>query len=352
MPATNLTQRLAELQAQIAPDTAWMLCKPEDVHYYTGFDCLLPTEREAFVVVTSQTTTLIHAAFSPIRGVPDFITKLPGTFASHLPQHLKTIHERTPFSTVKVDFEHISHSEFSRMQKNSPYTFSELNTDKIADQRMRKDGHELECIQKAREITTQLLEWIPSQFVEGVTEREVARRLYEKMIALGADSTPAFPFIVAFGAHSALPHHQPTEQTLKANTPVLIDIGARYQRYCSDMTRTFWFGDTPNPEFTEVETIVHAAYAAAEKVAQTVANGSSVTARDIDTAARSVIAAAGFGEYFTHTTGHGLGLEIHEGPSLSWRNENTVHPTMSITIEPGIYLPEKFGYRYENTVLL
>jgi len=114
------------------------------------------------------------------------------------------------------------------------------------------------------------------------------------------------------------------------------------------MTRTFWFGPNPDSTFTEIKDVVHAAYTAAEAIA----SDQPVTAREVDEAAREVIKKAGYGDEFIHTTGHGLGLEIHEQPSLNWRNTEKIQPNMAITIEPGIYLPGKFGYRYENTLII
>ena len=119
------------------------------------------------------------------------------------------------------------------------------------------------------------------------------------------------------------------------------------------MTRSFWFGDSPDSTFTRIESVVMQAYAAAEKaVMEFIEAGTATTAKDVDDIARAVITDAKYEEYFIHTTGHGLGLDIHEPPSLSWRNPQPLQPNMALTIEPGIYLPEVFGFRHENTLLL
>lgn len=348
MNSTNTEQRITRIQEHIPDNTAWLLSQPEDIHYYTGFDCLVSSEREAFLILTNQNAYLIHATFSPTDAVGSLITTRAGAFANQLPAHLQEIQSQSPFSILRIDFAHLLHSEFLAITESARFSTEALDRSLIAHQRSQKDSYERATITKAIAITTELLEWIPSQFVEGTTEHELTQKLYQKMLTLGADITPAFPFIVAFGEHSALPHHQPTTKKLQPNMPILVDIGARVDRYCSDMTRTFWFGPEPDATFSKIETIVKEAYKAAEKVAFT----PQTTAQAIDTAAREYISKAGYGDQFIHTTGHGLGLEIHEQPSISWKNMQEILPNMVVTIEPGIYLPGKFGYRHENTVII
>lgn len=348
MNSTNTEQRIIHIQEHIPDNTAWLLSQPEDIHYYTGFDCLVSTEREAFLILTNQKAHLIHATFSPTDAVGDHITTRAGAFAHQLPAHLQEIQTESPFSTLRIDFHHLLHSEYLAISQSASFTIEALDRSLVAQQRARKDSFEQSAITKAITITTELLKWIPSEFRVGVTETELTQKLYQKMLTLGGDITPAFPFIVAFGEHSAQPHHQPTTKKLEQNMPVLVDIGARADRYCSDMTRTFWFGSKPSEDFVKIEKTVKKAYTAAKRVAFK----PQVTAQAIDTAAREVITKAGYGDQFIHTTGHGLGLEIHEQPSISWKNAQEVLPHMVITIEPGIYLPGKFGYRFENTLII
>ena len=133
--------------------------------------------------------------------------------------------------------------------------------------------------------------------------------------------------------------------------PILIDLGATVNGYHGDMSRTVWFGKKPSPEFLKVEEVVKAAYQEAVSALKN-RQGQQILAKDLDQAARGVITQAGYGKNFIHTTGHGLGLDIHENLSLNWNNEQPILPQMVITIEPGIYLEGKFGYRYENMVVV
>lgn len=353
MNQTNFSQRSSRLQEHIPHDAAWLLSRPEDIKYYSGFDCLVSTEREAFLVMTSTQVLLIHAAFSPTTTVFPQVKKREGAFITQLKGHLHSLHETSPFTTLAIDSENMHQSEYAYLEKDATYTLANFSRSEINTQRSQKDNSELSSIQKAIEITTQLHEWARSNCAVGMTEKELTRQLYARMIELGGDITPAFPFIVAFGPHTALPHHQPTTLSLTENTPVLIDIGARFNHYCADMTRSFWFGDSPDSTFTRIESVVMQAYAAAEKaVMEFIEAGTATTAKDVDDIARAVITDAKYEEYFIHTTGHGLGLDIHEPPSLSWRNPQPLQPNMALTIEPGIYLPEVFGFRHENTLLL
>jgi len=183
----------------------------------------------------------------------------------------------------------------------------------------------------------------------------------------------AFPTIVAFGKNGAMPHYQPQNIKLKPETPILIDFGVNFENYYSDMSRTIWFGKQPSAKFLKAEKAVKKAHQQvlaklttanldlknkktdlknSEENTTKSTTKIELTAKDLDQAARGEIAQRGFADQFIHTTGHGLGLEIHEPPSLSWQDHTPIKPNMVFTIEPGIYFPGEFGYRHEDTVLM
>jgi Xaa-Pro aminopeptidase len=178
---------------------------------------------------------------------------------------------------------------------------------------------------------------------EGMTEREVADVIRKYYKDHGAQ--PEFT-IVCFGANGAFPHHHTGETTLKAGDAVLVDTGCRLNGYPSDMTRVGYFGGKPDG-YDEVhatlERAVQAAIAAAKPGAK---------AKDVDKAARDVITAAGYGEFFLHRTGHGLGIDVHEGPYITATSETVLEPGMVFSIEPGIYLAGRFGLRLEEIVIV
>lgn len=178
----------------------------------------------------------------------------------------------------------------------------------------------------------------------GITEREIAQVIQDHYKANGAK--PEFT-IVAFGGNAAFPHHHSGERELEEGMGVLIDTGCRLDGYPSDMTRCGWYGRTMEPEFAEVAGVLEQAVLAALSVARPGAK-----AKDVDAAARGVIVAAGYGEYFVHRTGHGLGIDVHEPPYITATSTSVLEEGNVFSIEPGIYLPGRFGIRLEDIVIL
>jgi Xaa-Pro aminopeptidase len=180
----------------------------------------------------------------------------------------------------------------------------------------------------------------------GLTEREVARMI-ELYLIEHADG-PSFPSIVASGPNSAIPHAVPSDRRLQPGEPVKIDIGARAGGYCSDMTRTISLGAPADARLPEIHAIVLDAQLTAEREVRP-----GMTGREADALARDVISRAGFHDAFLHGLGHGIGLEVHERPSLSLsRGDNSLEAGMVFSIEPGIYLPGWGGVRIEDLVVL
>ena len=182
----------------------------------------------------------------------------------------------------------------------------------------------------------------------GRTEREVARELEERMVAHGA-SGPAFETIVAAGGHSAIPHHRPTDAPLAAGDLVAMDFGALVDGYHSDMTRTVLVGPASAVADwqRELYALVDAAAAAGRAALRP-----GVGTREVDAAARDVITAAGHGEHFVHPVGHGVGLVIHEAPAMGATATATLAEGMTVTVEPGVYLPGRGGVRIEDTLVV
>ena len=165
------------------------------------------------------------------------------------------------------------------------------------------------------------------------------------MAALGAEDT-AFDTIVAFGKNSAVPHHETGEAALVKNQVVLIDTGAKVNGYCSDITRTAFFGE-PDDEFLNVyDAVLNANLKAESEIC------AGITSKAADKIARDKLKSRGYGEYFTHSLGHGVGLEIHEKPYLSPRSDETLSENAVFTVEPGVYIEGKFGIRIEDTCLM
>jgi Xaa-Pro aminopeptidase len=207
-----------------------------------------------------------------------------------------------------------------------------------------KDEVELAAIATASALADEVWTWSLERGLGGRSEREVARAAEARIREL--DAEPSFPTIVAAGSNGALPHAEPGERKIGNGELVVFDMGAKLEGYCSDGTRTFAVGE-PGEEARAVYETVRAAQAAA---LDAVAAG--VGGEGLDQVARELIAAAGHGDRFGHGLGHGVGLEVHEGPRVSPRSEDLLASGEVVTIEPGVYLPGKLGVRIEDLVVV
>jgi Xaa-Pro dipeptidase len=206
--------------------------------------------------------------------------------------------------------------------------------------RIVKSPEEVSLIREAIAATEASIAATFAQLAVGMTERDVATLLSREMASRGSPGGG----LVQFGPSSALPHGGPSAGALQRETVVLIDAGSRVQGYTSDITRTNWFGDAPSDEFKKVFNTVHDAQTAAIENAKPF----TTMCQDVDRAARKVITDAGYGQYFTHRLGHGMGMDGHEVPYMVEGNETRLEPGMVFTDEPGIYQLNKFGVRIED----
>ncbi len=216
----------------------------------------------------------------------------------------------------------------------------------IANLRIRKDEYEISAMRKAVIIAQNALKATLPLATINMTERELASELVLQLFKAGSDPhMPFFP-IVSSGPNSANPHASPSDRQLIPGDLLVIDWGASYQGYCSDITRTFAIGE-PGQEEARIARIVLNANRAAREAAHP-----GIKANQIDLAARNVIDQAGYGIFFIHRTGHGLGMEGHEPPYIRSDSEDILVPGMTFTIEPGIYLPERNGVRIEDNIVI
>lgn len=250
------------------------------------------------------------------------------------------------FRTIGVESCYLSHHNFLRWQEKISGRLL-LCESLIERLRLRKDNFEIELIQKAIAILANIIKKIPDLLRNaiGMSEREVCLEIEYLIKKEGAERL-AFELIIASAERSAMPHAVPTERKIKGGEIVLIDMGAVYEGYHSDVTRIFGLGE----KMGQVEHILSILQSAQRAAIKHIKPG--ISAKDIDACARNVIEQAGYGAYFGHGTGHGVGIEIHEGPWISPASENTVEEGMVFTIEPGIYLPNQFGLRLEDMVVV
>lgn len=238
---------------------------------------------------------------------------------------------------------HLSWEQAARMQAwELPLEWIPV-ADLVETLRSVKEPAEVEVLEKAFEISGRALEAILEEVCPGVSELEVAGLLEYEMRCQGSEGI-AFETIVASGPRTSLPHGTPSQRRIRKGEYVLIDFGARFRGYCSDMTRIHTPPGAALPDFYPV------VEDARQKALEVVRPG--VLSSEIDAAARQVIARAGYGEYFRHSTGHGLGIEVHELPVISPRHPTPIQEGMVFTIEPAIYLPRRAGIRLEDALVV
>ena len=216
--------------------------------------------------------------------------------------------------------------------------------DKIETMRMLKDESEINTIKKASRISEQAFRHILPLVKPGAIERDIALEFDYQVRKNGGEGV-SFPTIVASGPSAALPHARTSSRKLKNGDTVVIDFGAIYNHYCSDTTRTLILGD--NPKAYKIYKIVQSAQKTAIKAIKI-----GIPLSKLDAVARNIIRKAGYGEYFGHSLGHGVGLNVHEAPRVSKKSKDKVIPGMVFTIEPAIYLPNLGGVRIEDMVLV
>lgn len=252
-----------------------------------------------------------------------------------------------PYRLKRVGFDpgHMTVGEHSDLSKAVRPTKLVKAPGLISGMRQCKSAGEVDGIRASLRIAEQAFKKLKRWIKPGRTEQEMAARLEYEMRMLGAQGV-AFPTICAVGANAALPHYEPGDVALKENGFVLFDWGAQYNWYTSDLTRVLWFGSIPRP-IAKIFDIVREAH---DRAIEAVRPG--VTSESVDRVARNVITKAGYGKAFNHATGHGMGLNVHEGPRVGKGTKTILEPGMVITIEPGIYLPGKGGVRIEDDVLV
>jgi len=314
------------------------------IRYFTSFsgsNAAMAIGAEAFVLVTDgRYRDQVHSevALAGLEGVIEIRIDrdLMGALAATLPQS----HEGP---SVAVD-SRLGYADTQRLHAlgRTPCA-SPID---LGDLRQVKDAVEIEMLTQACSITARGLSVISESIRVGETEQSIARRLEYTFAELGAQDR-AFPTIVATGPNSAVPHHRPSSTPIARGDLLVVDCGALVDGYHADMTRTFVVGREADSRQKAIHQAVVDANAAGRAAAVP-----DVRARDVDAAARSVLSDRGFGEHFTHGTGHGVGLAIHEAPMVSAANADTISAGTPITVEPGVYIPEFGGVRIEDTIVV
>jgi Xaa-Pro aminopeptidase len=356
MDAKNIfTARLAATRTllhEAGLDGLLVSC-PENRRYLSGFTAMDShiNESSGFLLITREAAYLLTdfrfrdwaAAEAPLFEVQIYARGL----AKLLAELLKSLKGgRLGFETF-----YLTHYSYQKIVQETEAAGLQLvwqPVENLVEQvRMIKDAEEIGLITKSLAITEKVIAAVGAQLRPGQAEKEVAWMIELALRDCGAQG-PSFPPMVAFGTNSARPHHDPGDRQLRTGEPIIIDMGAIYQGYCSDMTRTFFLGE-PDAKFKEIYSIVRRAQKAAEAGIR-----AGIQSDAADGLAREVIDAAGYKDAFGHSLGHGVGLAVHENPSLSPMKERAIvlEPGMIATVEPGIYLSDWGGVRLEDMILV
>ena len=344
MTATTAFARLEKVRATLKKDTldALFLSASPNISYLT--DC---SSRDAYLLILQKRAFYLTDG----RYLEESKKNLPGAFEliaikSALFKEVTRLCKKTGPKTVGFEASHLSYSSYEKLRAALPIRIRLAPTQGIVeDLRQLKSEEETAKIKKAVLITIQALRHIRTVLEPGRSELEIAAEL-ERFIRCQGARTSAFDVIVASGPNSCFPHHLTGERIIKNNEPVLIDIGVDYNGYKSDLTRVFFLGRI-TPLVRKIYTIVRQAQ---DRALRSIRPG--VAVRKIDAAARRYISQKGYGKSFTHSLGHGVGLQVHEAPRISRKEQAKVAPGMVFTLEPAIYLPGAFGIRIEDMVIV
>ena len=341
----QISARLKALRQRLKADAvdALLVVNPVDIFYLTGFVghdswAIVPTRgRGEWIISDSRFDEQIKREAPHARVVMR---------KGRLVEALKELLSSGSIETLAVQQDYLTVGQFQAVGKALGKRRIKAYDDGLLEQRAIKQPEEVRAIAKAGRIQQQAFNELREMLKPGQHEAELAAFLEYRVRALGADGV-SFPTIVAADANAALPHAIPGRRKLKAGSSVLIDWGARFGGYCSDMTRVVALGKM-KPKVREIYQIVLDAQLAAIDAIKP-----GVRQVDVDRVARDVIDQAGYGEQFGHGLGHGLGLDIHEAPRLSpLAGDGVLQPGHVVTVEPGIYLPGQGGVRIEDDVLV
>jgi len=347
LAAPDRLGRLRKLMANEGMVPAILVTSLTNVRYLCGFSgsagSLLVTPERALLVTDGRYETQAQEQLAAFGCEADLEVGPPSAQAEAAASALA----REGLGKVCLEAAHLSWAR-QRWLAEGPLSGCELvPTEGLVETLRRvKDPLELSLLAEAARVADEALAELRPMLEELPTEADFAAALDHKMRQLKA-AGPSFETIVASGPNSAKPHHRPGERRIEPGEPVVVDFGSRFGGYCSDMTRTIWVGRLSHPELRRAYQVVLEAQAAGVEAVR-----AGVAAKDVDRAARRVIEAAGWGERFVHGTGHGVGLDIHEAPALSWASADTLEVANVVTVEPGVYLPGLGGVRIEDTVVV
>jgi len=331
-------------QAAAAKDVeAILISQPENQYYLSNFD------GEGFLLITPQQTLLatdFRYTEQARQQAPDWeLFQITGSITDWFPRLIADL-KITSLGFEAGSTTLATYQKLVKALDESRPALKFIPLEALVESiRAIKEPEEIEFITIAAEISDSALEYIEDVIRPGMSEEDIAWEIEKYMRDEGSQTMP-FEVMVASGPNAALPHAKPTTRTINSSEPIVVDIGAKFEGYASDLSRTICLG-TPGDTLNKVyEIVLSAQLTAIDKIRH------GMTGSEIDSLARTIIEQAGYGEAFGHGLGHGVGLAIHEHPTISQISSETISENMVFTIEPGIYLPGWGGVRIEDLVVI
>ncbi len=333
--------RLKKLQKELSCGVCAIIQKPVNRLYFSGFSS------SAGVIAVTKSKAMLFVDFRYFEKAQKSVKNMEVILSDSFFRDIKNVLEKENINKILVETDFVSLDLFEKIEQ-ALEGFEVLKNNSLSltinSLRQIKAPDEIALIKQAQKITDKAFSHILNHIKVGVSEREIALELEFYMRSLGSEGA-AFNTIAVSGKNSSLPHGVPSDKPLENGDFLTMDFGAKYGGYCSDMTRTVAIGYVTEEQQNVYKTVLKAQLKALENIAP------NKVCRDIDGIARDIIGIK-YDGCFGHGLGHSVGLEIHESPALNTRDEARLKPNMTMTVEPGIYLPDKFGVRIEDMVVI
>lgn len=332
--------RLLNLLKQRGIET-FLVTNPININYLTNFR----SDATGYLIITQKTAPQYVINFLYEYEAKKLISSGISVKRESILTFLKKFLIKTKTKKIGIESQHMSAQEYTQIQKTlNNLDISIIPTCNLIEElRVVKTATEIKKIKQAVTISLDAFNFIRQIYQPYMSEKTLNIQV-DSFLKLQGDNELAFPTIIASGKNSAYPHHFPKEDKIKS--PLLVDLGAKYDGYCADLTRIFFWGKMPHSYKKLYNLVLKATQASIKKIRD------GVEAYEVDKAARDIIDKAGYLKFFGHGTGHGVGLSVHELPSIAPKNQTILKEGMVITIEPGIYFNNKYGVRIENMVLV
>lgn len=338
----DMISRINRISDLLSPEEAAIITSDISITYLTGFQ-----HSEGYVLITKENAYML-VDFRYIEDAEKRVAHIPVLSYTSPFEMIGEILKSADVSRILLERNDITLARFDSFTKElSDFEFD--TTDRlsqcITDMRIIKSESEAEKLRNAQKIAEEAYLELLDFIKIGMTEKEISAKLEYLMKTKGAERV-AFDLITVTGKKTSLPHGVPSDNKICDGDFITFDIGAVFEGYHSDMTRTIGIGNVTDEQIKIYNIVLKAHLAGLDAVK------AGVSGYDVDKSARDIIKEAGYGDYFGHSTGHGVGLEIHEAPYASVKSKDILKAGMTLTVEPGIYLPDEFGVRIEDTVIV